>query len=74
LTHATSSTNGPGVFSASRKPIDVTLRGSTGPAPWRTRPKEVASNRSSAMATSIHSPARVFRGARYEKALIRSDV
>jgi hypothetical protein len=35
-THATSSTNGPGVFSASRKPIDVTLPASTGPAPRST--------------------------------------
>jgi hypothetical protein len=31
LIHATSSANGPGFFSASRKPTDVTLRGSSGP-------------------------------------------
>ena len=48
----------------------MTLRGSTAPAPRTTSPNEVASNRSIGIATSIHSPARVGTGARYDKALI----
>jgi hypothetical protein len=40
----------------------VTLRGSTGPAFRRVRPKEVASNRSSGTTTSRHSPATVVTG------------
>ena len=68
LIHSTSSLNGPGFVSPSRKPSALTSVGLTGPAFSTGLPNEVASNWSSGTLTSSHSPFFVGTVARYEKA------